>query len=81
MTLDHAKQKLEDYSKKHQAPGGFLQAVLANDLIGAVGSADKESLQILPDIAKYVFNNIPSNVWGSPSKVKAHLEKNISPEI
>jgi hypothetical protein len=75
MKIEDAKTKLKDYATKGNPPGGFLSAVLSNDLTGAVGSADKDSLEILPDIVKWVFNELPSNVWGSPAKVNEHIKK------
>lgn len=50
--------------------GGFLTAVLENDLSGAVARADHINIKIIPDIVKYVFNELPAACWGSPEAVK-----------
>jgi len=55
--------------------GGFLQAVLENNLMEAVGRADHVNIQCLPDICCYVYNEIPDSCWGSPEAVTAWLEK------
>lgn len=46
-------------------PGSFLQAVLANDLLDAIGRADDWSLAHLKDIAQHVYNRLPADCHGS----------------
>lgn len=41
-------------------PGGFLTAVLCNDLYNATGRADRENLVALPAIVRWFANNCPS---------------------
>lgn len=47
-------------------PGGFLAAVIANDLKEAVGRADEENLRNLPAYVAYFYNYAPRGCWGSP---------------
>ena len=63
------KQAIDRYVQSGIIPGGFLHAVLVNDLTGAVIRADDESIQILPDIVKYLYWEVPSACWGTPRKV------------
>ena len=69
---------LSDYSKiSHMAPslvryvmggsavGGFLQAVISNDLKGAVNRADSGNLPLIPVVVCWLYNKAPSNCWGS----------------
>jgi hypothetical protein len=56
-------------------PGGFLYAVLTNDLFGATGRADQENRAALLDICRYVYNEIPSACWGSTEKMLAWIAK------
>lgn len=51
--------------------GSFVQAVLENNLCEAVGRADNDNLEALPAIVGYVYNEVPSQCWGSPEKVEA----------
>jgi hypothetical protein len=51
--------------------GSFVQAVLENNFVDAMGRADDESRAALHAIAKYLWNDMPSNCWGSPAKVAA----------
>lgn len=55
-------------------PGGFLTAVICNDLREAVGRADDGNLANLPAFVAYFYNEAPSNCWGSKEKMDAWLE-------
>ena len=61
----HTKAALDRYVNDRILPGGFLTAVLSNDLFGAVGKADSENLAALPDIVRYIYNEVPSGCWGT----------------
>ena len=56
------------------APGGFLYAVICNDLKEAVGCADSENLANLPAFVFYFYNDAPSKCWGSPEKAKVWMD-------
>jgi hypothetical protein len=53
-------------------PGGFLTAVLNNDLRLAVGKADPVSLKVLPLVVRWFANERP-DLYG-PENFKKHLE-------
>jgi hypothetical protein len=53
--------------------GGFLEAVLSNDLKGAVRAADEQNLATLVDIVRYCYWEIPGDCWGSPARVREWL--------
>lgn len=61
---------LDRYLNKHIHTGSFLEAVLSNDLIGAIHKADSFNLSALTDIVKYLYNDFPGNCWGSPEAYK-----------
>ncbi len=69
----YLKAGLDRYANNHAPVGGFLTAVLGNDLVGALSKADPEAVLSLHDIVGYCHNEIPSGCWGSPEKVKAWL--------
>jgi hypothetical protein len=73
MKFDEAKSKIQAYHKEKLPPGGFLSAILSNDLASAVLKADSESQRHVVEITKYCWDNLPSNIWGSIDKVDAHL--------
>ena len=61
------------YADHHIQTGGFLRAVLSNNLVEAVGMADEENLKALPEIVRYCYNEIPGNCWGSERDVEKWL--------
>ena len=63
-----------DYYAKHRVPtGGFLHAVLSNDLMAAIVKADEDNIQDIYEIVIYIINNLPIKSYGSPENVKAWL--------
>ena len=63
------------YVEHRVAPCGFLCAVLTNDLQGAFAKADDKNRQRMLEIVRYVYNELPSECWGSKEKVKTWLVK------
>jgi hypothetical protein len=68
------KETIDNYVSNGWRPGGFVSAVLANDLMGALSSADLENRRDIFEICAYVYNNIPRNVHGSYEIVEKHLQ-------
>ena len=54
--------------------GSFLMAVLENDLMGALGKADRINLSRLHDYGTFLYNNAPSVCFGSREKVSAYIK-------
>ena len=54
-----------------QRPGGFLTAVLENNLKEAVMRADDINARMLADTVGFLYSCAPPMCWGSPEKVKA----------
>lgn len=66
---------------EHGCPtGGFLQAVLSNDLQESFGRADDESRFAIPSLVTFLCNYAPAPCWGSPDKVKAWQTKRLETE-
>jgi len=72
---EHLQQTFQNYVKYGTPPGSFTRAVLSNDFINAAIKADDTNRQILPEIARYVYNTLPEDSWGSHEKVVKHLLK------
>ena len=64
---------LDRYVNKRIEIGGFLYAVLCNNLKGAVALADDNNIRIIPQLVMYIYNEIPSECWGSNDKVNKWL--------
>ena len=65
---------MQRYVEHGIAPGDFLLAVLRNDLRTAVNCADSNNIEALVDWVVFCSNELPANIWGSPERVKAHIE-------
>jgi DNA-directed RNA polymerase specialized sigma24 family protein len=74
MTLNEAKAHLKNFQEKRSDPGGFLHAILTNDLFGAIRRADATSAKDFLPICRYVWAELPGNIWGTTDKVAAHLQ-------
>lgn len=62
---DDIKEALWRYTEQRLRPGGFLSAVLANDLAAAAGRADPYNYPRLHGICLYVIGFIPAELRGS----------------
>lgn len=65
------KGAFQRYFEYGIATGGFLQKVLENDLMGAVGRADENHVLRLRNICEFIFNYMPSVCQGSKEKFDA----------
>jgi hypothetical protein len=70
----HTYESLKRYVIDGIEPGGFLTAVLSNDLIGAVANADDQNEKQITTIAKFVYNRCPIGCSGSKEKVNKWIE-------
>lgn len=66
---------LINYIERGEEPGGFLGAVMENDLGGAVARADGINIDLLPAYVLFLYNQAPSGCHGSTEKVKEWMEK------
>ena len=67
------KESLDRYATQRIPPGGFLYAVLTNDLFEAIGRADDNNRFALHSICSYIYNHMPSSCWGSKEIVNEWL--------
>ena len=64
---------LRRYADERTPVGGFLAAVLSNNLERSIAKADAANLALLPNIVRYMYNHMPGNCWGSSARVDAWL--------
>jgi len=76
--IAHLIPGIERYVHNRIRPGGFMYAVLTNDLRQAVSMADADNINLLPEIVKYLYNEIPFCIWGSVEAVHHHLMKGLT---
>jgi hypothetical protein len=61
---EHMRGPVDRYINHGIPPGGFLEAVICNDLAGAVARADHINRHRLVDIVRYMMWFAPANCWG-----------------
>jgi len=66
---------VKNYVENRLRPGSFLTAVLKNDFLNAVCTADPTNSMLLRDIAIWVYNELPMLCWGSSDKVEKWLNR------
>lgn len=70
---EHMHDALVAYIVQRVPPGGFLTAVLENNLMNAFGRADNENRRALFAYTKFLYNHAAISCYGSPEKVNAWL--------
>lgn len=69
----HMHEGLKAYVMKGLPPGGFLTAVLSNDLKEACGKADSINRHAIFQWVQFLHNDAPALCWGSPDRVEAWI--------
>jgi hypothetical protein len=72
---EHTVDALVRYRDHRLTPGGFLYAVLTNDLVGAALRADHLNFDALAHIVGWCSNELPQEAWGSEEAVKRWLSE------
>lgn len=70
---EQVRQALIRYRDHHIPTGGFLYAVLCNNLKEAIGRADEMNINFIPAIVSWCYNNLPNGSWGTPDAVEYWL--------
>jgi len=71
--------EIRRYVEHRIPPGGFVHAVLANDLYRACAKADDVNRELLCDVADYVESHLPMACRGSHAAVEAWLKGETCP--
>ena len=72
---EHLRGGIRRYVTQGVEPGGFLCAVIANDLRDSFGQADEDSRAGLFQIVSWFYNYAPGNCWGSVEAREAWIER------
>ncbi len=68
-------ETLTAYWRTGRRTGDFMRAVLANDLFGAFGRADRENRATLGDIVAWIWERLPAKSYGSYEAVDMWIEQ------
>ncbi|MGE0584150.1 MAG: hypothetical protein AB7O39_03345 [Flavobacteriaceae bacterium] len=72
---DHIRGGVKRYIEHGVEPGGFLTAVICNDLKGALGKADDINRTAIFEIVQFFYMDAPAICWGSPEAFSAWIER------
>lgn len=79
---DNLHAGLVAYITERRPVGGFLTALLSNDLAQTVVRSDPITGLYLRETVLFLFNHAPSPCWGSPAAVDAWLnDPTPAPEV
>lgn len=67
----HIRRGVQCYIEEGRIPGGFLRAVISNNLSESFARADEVNRERLYDIVSFFYNEAPGESWGSVEKMKA----------
>jgi len=73
MLPEHMRGGMRRYIERGIPPGQFMQRLLENDFMGAIGRADDENVRALKAYSVYLYNYCPSGCYGSPERVDAWI--------
>lgn len=68
---DHMHASLVEYIERGSAVGGFLEALLSNDLKQTCIRADSDNVEIIGLYVNWLYDNAPAPCWGSAKKFAA----------
>lgn len=74
--VDYMKEGVILFVEHGIHPGGFLYALLCNDLRDMVFRADNVNATKIVDWVNFLRDEIPASSWGSPANVKRWLSHN-----
>jgi hypothetical protein len=66
---EHMREGARLYIEQGVEPGGFMTAVLCNNLVDAFGKADDINTLYMANWVRWFYNECPSNAWGSRDKI------------
>jgi hypothetical protein len=72
---DILHDSLVAYIETGRPTGGFLEAVLSNDLMGAFKRADAQSCAYLEAVARWLYDKAPGDAWGDYKTVQKWIRK------
>lgn len=72
-TLPNMEGSVRRYIENRLEPGGFLAAIITNDLAGAFSRADSTNIKLIQEFITWFYNHAPASCWGSPEVMRNWL--------
>lgn len=72
---EHIRGNMRRYMELGIEPGSGLSSILQNDLVRSFSNADDIVSKKMHDIVMWLYNEAPSESWGSPENFKNWIEK------
>jgi hypothetical protein len=73
---DQSRESLYNYFVHGLEPGGFMTAVLSNDLYSACARADYTNVNLMQQYTLWIENHAPYGSFGDRDTVRGWLRKN-----
>ena len=70
----HMADGIKRYVHDGIPPGSFLQAIICNDLRGAIAQADELNLHNIPAYVDWFYNEAPAGCWGNEDKMEHWID-------
>jgi len=61
---------IKDYTIWRMEPTSFIKAIICNDLLSAIETADDINTYLIPAYAAYFYNKAPTSCWKSKKRWK-----------
>jgi len=71
----HIREDFRMYIEQGIPQGGFMTALLSNNLKETFARADERNRTYVADYVTFLYWSVPSNIWGSEENVKLHLQQ------
>lgn len=68
---DHIRFGMFRFIEFGNIPGDWMCHLLSNNLVNTWGFADKTNRERMGDIVSFIYNEAPSQCWGSKEKYEA----------
>lgn len=72
---EHIREGARKYIEEGRHPGGFLTAVVQNDLFSAFAKSDEINARRMRDILYFFWNEAPGECFGGKDKMDEWIKK------
>ena len=74
MVPDHIRETILAYINDRRPTGGFLEAVISNNLVESFARADEINQRAMFYIVSFFYNKAPMACWGSKARYEEWIK-------